>query len=232
MKKLIYTVMFIVILLPLLVGFSNKSSTDLTTIPNIKTSTGDAEQVIVVLADRYGTIRSTCLTYEKIDGNWYVVTQGEAVTGLHGFSDNRKQGDLTSPTGKYRIPFLFGNADNPGAKLPYRKVQIGDYWVSNKTINEYNVWMHYDGPDVKQRFCEYEKLWVQPLYKYAAMIDFNYGENKIIGKGSGIFLHLTPHGGGGTLGCIGISETQLVKIIKWLDPAKKPIIIMGVKGNI
>ena len=107
MKKLIYTVMFIVILLPLLVGFSSNSSTDLTTIPNIKTSTGDAEQVIVVLADRYGTIKSTCLTYEKSNGNWHMVTQGEAVTGINGFSDNRKQGDLTSPTGKYRIPFLF-----------------------------------------------------------------------------------------------------------------------------
>jgi L,D-peptidoglycan transpeptidase YkuD (ErfK/YbiS/YcfS/YnhG family) len=210
----------------------NDALKGLTSIPDIKTNPGEAEQVIVVLAGSYGSIRATCTTYEKNNGNWKMIDEGKAVTGIKGFSDNRKEGDLTSPTGKYGIPFLFGNADNPGVKLPYRSVQVGDYWVSNKIISEYNVWMHYDGSNPKERLYDYEELWTKPLYKYAAVIDFNYGQNKIMGKGSGIFLHIAPYGGGGTLGCIGISETQLVKVIKWLDPAKKPVIIMGVKGSI
>lgn len=204
----------------------------LTTIPNISTSIGDAQQVIVILASSYGTIHANFNTYEKINGYWQVVNSGNAVTGIKGFSDNKHEGDLTSPTGKYGIPFLFGNANNPGAKLSYRKVQPGDYWVSNKIIDEYNVWMHYDGSDPDGRLYDYEALWKQPLYNYAVVIDYNYGVGKVMGKGSGIFLHIAPPGGGGTLGCIGVSETNLVQIIKWLDPAKKPIIIMGVKGHI
>lgn len=204
----------------------------LSIIPDIQTNPGDSQQVIVVLAPSYGTINASFKTYEKINGLWQVANSGSAVTGKKGFSDNRQEGDLTSPTGKYGIPFLFGNAANPGVKLPYRKVQEGDYWVSNKIIEEYNVWMHYEGSDAKERLYDYEALWTQPLYKYAAVIDFNYGQGKIMGKGSGIFLHIAPYTGGGTLGCIGISETNLVKTLKWLDPAKKPIIIMGVKGHI
>lgn len=203
-----------------------------TSIPNIKTSPGDSQQVIVVLAQSYGTINATFNTYEKINGFWQAINSGSAVTGIKGFSDNRREGDLTSPTGKYGIPFLFGSADNPGTKLTYRKVQTGDYWVSNKIIEEYNVWIHYDGADAKERFYDYEALWSQPLYKYAAVIDFNYGPGKVLGKGSGIFLHIAPPAGGGTLGCIGVSEPNLLKILRWLDPAKKPVIIMGVKGHI
>lgn len=218
------------------VAVENKSIAEapkgLTTIPDISTSAGDAQQVIVVLASSYGTINANFKTYEKVNGYWQIINSGNAVTGKKGFSDNRHEGDMTSPTGKYGIPFLFGNADNPGAKLPFRKVQTGDYWVSNKIIDEYNVWMHYDGSDPDGRLYDYEALWTQPLYKYAAVIDYNYGPGKVMGKGSGIFLHIAPYSGGGTLGCIGVSETNLVQILRWLDPAKKPIIIMGVKGHI
>ncbi|MBC8060575.1 MAG: peptidoglycan-binding protein [Clostridiaceae bacterium] len=211
---------------------SGEAPTGFTSIPDIKTSPGEAQQVIVILASSYGTINAALKTYEKVNGLWQLTCSGSAVTGINGFSDNRHEGDLTSPTGKYGIPFLFGIANNPGVKLTYKKVQVGDYWVSNKIISEYNVWMHYEGTDAKARLYDYESLWENPLYKYAAVIDFNYGASKVLGKGSGIFLHIAPYKGGGTLGCIGISETNLVKTLKWLDPAKKPVIIMGVKGKI
>ena len=73
----------------------------------------------------------------------------------------------------------------------------------------------------------YESLWLEPLYKYAAVIDFNYGANKILGKGSGIFFHIAPPGGGGTAGCIAVTEDHLVKILKWMDPSKNPCIMLG-----
>jgi L,D-peptidoglycan transpeptidase YkuD (ErfK/YbiS/YcfS/YnhG family) len=202
------------------------------TIPNIKTDPGEAQQVIVVLAPSYGTISATFKTYEKVSGIWQLINSGGAVVGKAGFHDNRHEGDMSTPTGKYEIPFMFGNADDPGVKFKYVKVQVGDYWVSNKIIQEYNVWMHYDGTDADARFYDYEALWEQPLYKYAAVIDFNYGPKRVLGKGSAIFLHIAPYSGGGTAGCVGVSEGNLIAILKWLDPAKKPVIIMGVNGSI
>lgn len=199
---------------------------------NVKTNIGNSEQVLVVLADKYGTYKTTYSAYEKKSGKWTTFSSGNSVIGKSGFSDNRKEGDMTTPIGKYGFPFMFGTASNPGVKFQYRKVVEGDYWVSNNIISEYNVWMYYTGSNLAERFQDYEELWTQPLYKYAAVIDFNYYSNKQLGLGSGIFLHIAPYSGYGTAGCVAMKEAELVKILKWLDPGKKPVIVMGVKGHI
>jgi L,D-peptidoglycan transpeptidase YkuD (ErfK/YbiS/YcfS/YnhG family) len=79
---------------------------------------------------------------------------------------------------------------------------------------------------------DYSALWKQPLFKYAAVINYNYSTNKVLNKGSGIFLHIAPKNGGFTLGCVGIEEDHLIKLLKWLDPSKNPVILMGVSGHI
>lgn len=123
------------------------------------------------------------------------------------------------------IKRIFWNG-NPGFKFPFREAGPYDYWVSNSTWDEYNVWMTYKG-NPKNRFIDYELLSSQPLYKYAAATDFNYNSDKIYGKGSGIFMHITPYSGGGTLGCVGMPEDKLLNILMWMDPSKNPVIIMG-----
>ncbi|WP_461207476.1 peptidoglycan-binding protein [Clostridium sp. DL1XJH146] len=204
----------------------------LASIPDINTNPGNSEQVLVVLADSYGTLQSTYTAYEKVSGNWKVVYSGKSVVGKNGFNDNRTQGDKTTPTGKYGFPFMFGTASNPGVKFTYKVATTGDYWASNTILEEYNIWLHYDGDDPVERMYDFESLWKQPLYKYAAVIDFNYYGNKQLGKGSGIFLHLWRQGTSGTAGCVAMSETDLLQVMKWMDPAKNPCIIMGVKGHI
>lgn len=173
------------------------SNSGLKYIPDIRTSPGSSQQVIVVLANSYGTYQAQFVAYEKVNETWQVVDSGRAVLGLNGFSDNRKEGDKTTPSGRYGFPFLFGLGSNPGFSMPYRVAGVGDYWASNTNLEEYNVWLHYDGPDPDTRLHDYEALWKQPLYKYAAVIDFNYGAGKIMGKGSGIFLHIAPYSGRG-----------------------------------
>jgi len=51
------------------------------------------------------------------------------------------------------------------------------------------------------------------------------------GKGSAIFLHVWK-GGGATLGCVSMPEEMVLKILGWLDPAKKPLIIMGKESEL
>ena len=201
------------------------------TIPGISTSVEGSKQVIVVTATNYGLYQVSLKAYEIDSGSWDLFDSVSGVIGKNGFSDNKKEGDLTTPTGKYGFAFIFGWAADPGFKMEFKKAQVGDYWVSNKTLSEYNVWMHYSGnPD--SRFYDYSALWKQPLFKYAAVINYNYSTNKVLNKGSGIFLHLAPKNGGFTLGCVGIEEGHLVKLLKWLEPSKNPVILMGVKGHI
>lgn len=204
----------------------------LTKVPDILTDPGDSQQVIVVLANSYNTYQVSVKAYEKTGGSWVLFNSCNGVIGKKGFNENKYEGDLTTPTGKYGFPFIFGQVSNPGFRLPYRIAGANDYWVSNKILEEYNVWMHYDGSDPKERLYSYESLWKIPVYKYAAVTDYNYGTGKVLGKGSAIFMHISPSNGGGTLGCIAMSESNLLKTLKWMDPSKGPIIIMGVKGKI
>lgn len=190
-------------------------------------SVGNSSQVIIVESPSTGTFQVTASAYELIDGKWSeYISPFSAVIGMNGFSTNRHEGDKTTPVGAYHFPFLFGWNGNPGFKYPFRAAGPYDYWVSNTTWDEYNVWMTYKG-DPKKRFADYELLSSQPLYKYAAATDFNYNSDKIYGKGSGIFLHIAPYSGGGTLGCVGMPEDKLLKILLWMDPSKNPVIIMG-----
>ena len=44
-------------------------------------------------------------------------------------------------------------------------------------------------------------------------------------KGGGIFLH--ANGPGATAGCVSITKSDLVRVLRWLDPAKHPVIVMA-----
>lgn len=190
-------------------------------------SVGNSTQVIIVEAASTGTFRAKASAYELIDGKWSEhISPFNCVIGINGFSTNRHEGDKTTPVGAYHFPFLFGWNGNPGFKYPFREAGPYDYWVSNSTWDEYNVWMTYKG-NPKNRFVDYELLSSQPLYKYAAATDFNYNSDKIYGKGSGIFMHIAPYSGGGTLGCVGMPEDKLLNILMWMDPSKNPVLIMG-----
>jgi L,D-peptidoglycan transpeptidase YkuD (ErfK/YbiS/YcfS/YnhG family) len=69
------------------------------------------------------------------------------------------------------------------------------------------------------------------LYKYGIVVEYN--TNPVIkGYGSAIFFHLWKGGGKPTEGCIALSEENLIRIIRWLDPAAKPLVVMGTKGLI
>jgi L,D-peptidoglycan transpeptidase YkuD (ErfK/YbiS/YcfS/YnhG family) len=43
---------------------------------------------------------------------------------------------------------------------------------------------------------------------------------------SSIFLHLDT--GGPTTGCVALPRHELLDVLRWLDPARSPLIAMGV----
>ena len=44
-------------------------------------------------------------------------------------------------------------------------------------------------------------------------------------KGGGIFLHV--NGDGATAGCVSVSRPMMARLLRWLDPAREPRIVMG-----
>ena len=60
-------------------------------------------------------------------------------------------------------------------------------------------------------------------YAHAAIIGYN--PHRYPGRGSAIFFHVTT--GSATAGCVSLPSPQVVAVLRWLNPSKRPRIIMG-----
>ena len=63
-----------------------------------------------------------------------------------------------------------------------------------------------------------------PQYRYFAVIDYN-AHPVVPGRGSAIFLHVAV---GSTAGCVSLPEPRLLRLLRWLRPAARPGIHLGI----
>ncbi|MGP4078998.1 L,D-transpeptidase family protein [Pseudalkalibacillus sp. R45] len=189
------------------------------------------KQLVVVSAASKGSHKAKLETFELINGQWKAVFPTmDAVVGYNGISGKTKEGDGKTPEGVYEFGTAFGSQSKPSnISLPYRKTTDYDYWVDDPNSPDYNKWIHYTG-NPYSRWGSFERM-KQPLYKYGIVIKYN--EDPIIpGKGSAIFMHVWKGSNSPTAGCVAVSESNLLRMMKWLDPDKNPGIIMADHGDI
>lgn len=179
---------------------------------------GNNHQLILVTSNGYNTSLAYIRTFEKnSQGKWIPVLTTTGYIGKYGFTDYMREGALKSPTGKYTIGFAFGQKGNPGTKLPFRKITSDDVWVDDPSSSLYNTWE--SRSKTKGKWKSAENM-TNRLYAYGFVI--NYNTKRVPYKGSAIFFHI---GTSYTAGCTATSEKNVVSILKWLDPAKNPVII-------
>ncbi|WP_342565977.1 L,D-transpeptidase family protein [Paenibacillus sp. FSL R7-0345] len=184
-----------------------------------------SSQMIVVTASSLRSTTGVLSLREKIGGSWKTVLSGIPVTLGAGGIGKIKEGDQRTPSGVYKLGEAFGSAAGPdGLKIQYSKVGSQDYWVDDPSSAEYNQRITYAG-NPKTRWASYERL-LHPLYKYAIVVRYN-DEPVVPGKGSAIFLHIWRGAGQPTAGCIAMSESNLLKLMKQLDPQRSPAIAIG-----
>jgi L,D-peptidoglycan transpeptidase YkuD (ErfK/YbiS/YcfS/YnhG family) len=216
--------------------------------PTRLTHIGDARQLVVVTGVSKTSTYATLRTYQLgADGKW--TAKFAAMPARNGYKgwvagSRRVQNTGTTPQGTYWITGAFGLKVNPGTKLTYRHADANDYWVGdNRDPKTYNLFQPLASPKRTWRISEAEKLSAYPTqYEAAAVIGFNqpaastvtydaaHGEYVTshpvsVVKGSAIFLHV--NGAGSTAGCVSISRANLLSVLKWLDPAQKPRIVMA-----
>ena len=192
------------------------------------TKAGAAGQAIVVTADRYGTTTATLAAYERDGaGGWKrVFGPWPARVGTRGLAppDEKREGDGRTPSGVYGFDFFFGVAPDPGVRFPYRRVTGKSIvWDDDPASPLYNTWVDLDR---QQAGAEPEPMYVSPAYDHGAVIAYNTARTP--GLGSAIFLHVSN--GGPTAGCVSLPAGQLVEVLRWLDPARTPRIVLGVAG--
>jgi L,D-peptidoglycan transpeptidase YkuD (ErfK/YbiS/YcfS/YnhG family) len=191
----------------------------------LRTLPAGTRQVVVVHSAGYAATTATVETFQKVDGGWRPALR--AMTGrigMRGFTDHKVEGDLATPTGVYAIgATMYGIAADPGVRYRYHRLVAGDYWDENAASPGYNSFVH--GPDPG---AGSEALWrTAPQYTYLAVI--NYNIPAVVAKpprGSGIFLHKI-HPGYATAGCVALPGADLVSVLRWLDPAAAPRVVMA-----
>jgi L,D-peptidoglycan transpeptidase YkuD (ErfK/YbiS/YcfS/YnhG family) len=199
-----------------------------------------ARQLIVVsspLADpptHLGTVR----TYARASPTspWRAVfPTWQAEIGAAGLVGVRREGDQATPTGVYSLAsMLYGNADDPGGlHEPYHHLVCGDWWDEDPYSAQYNQFVHV-ACGVTPSFASWsEALWTETTaYPYFAVVDYNV-DPVVAGAdapGSGIFLHAVI--GGPTAGCVALVRSDLLAVLRWLEPAEHPMIEIGTDAEI
>ncbi len=180
---------------------------------------GSAGQVVIVTADAYGATTAVLTTWQRAGGGWEPVHgPWTGQVGYAGFAPpgEKREGDGRTPSGTYGFDFLFGIEPDPGVAMPYRQVTGPSIvWDDVPSSPSYNQWV--DGG-------QGEPMHVSPVYDYGAVIDYN--ADRTPGLGSAIFLHVST--GRPTAGCVSLPVDQLLDVLRWLDPARGPVIVMGV----
>jgi L,D-peptidoglycan transpeptidase YkuD (ErfK/YbiS/YcfS/YnhG family) len=183
---------------------------------------GSAQQVVIVTAANWTTSSATLQTYEKDANGWRAVFPAMAAhIGSNGFSADKHEGDDKTPTGKYGFGTMFGQQPSPGVNFPYRVADSRSVWVDQPSSPFYNTWQ--ENAALSGEHLANKKEF-GTAYAYA--IDIAYNTHPVVaGKGSAIFLHVST--GSGTAGCVSIAEPDLLRVLRWLDPARAPVIVMG-----
>jgi len=181
-------------------------------------------QVIVAYASGYGVTTGTLETFQKVNGYWRPALPPMPMRlGGKGFNDHKVEGDLTTPTGMYAIgATMYGIAGNPGVRYAYHQLVANDWWNENPSSPGYNSFVHGGDPGGAS-----EALWqVSPQYNYFAVINYNIPVVPANpARGSGIFLHVAVNGP--TAGCLALAQSDLLAVLRWLNPADSPRIVMA-----
>ncbi len=190
---------------------------------------GESGQLIFATNRDSSSVLVTIHALERNNGVWRPVFPAFAGSiGGKGFAavNDKREGDGKSPSGIFPLGIAFGYDPSAGTKMPYRQATDDDFWVDDVNSENYNQWVKGEpGAASRERMKRDDEQ-----YKYGVVIEYNM-HPIVKGKGSAIFLHVWK-GGESTLGCVAMSEEMILEILGWLDPAKKPLIIMGTESEL
>lgn len=184
-----------------------------------------AGQVVTVRTASAGATRGVLEAWQRQPNGSYRRVRGPvtAWVGARGVGATR-EGLARTPAGVFTLTESFGTAADPGTALPYRRVDRNDWWVSETRSAAYNT--HRRCAPGRCPFDERasERLAI-PAYRHAVVIDYNR-RPVVRGAGSAFFLHLAN--GRPTAGCVAVAAAELTWLLRWLRPAARPVVSIGV----
>ncbi|MEU3185035.1 L,D-transpeptidase family protein [Streptomyces sp. NPDC006923] len=174
-----------------------------------------AETDQAVVATGAGRDRNTgsVVVYERdpVTG-WEPVSDAwPSHNALRGWTDDHRQGDLRSPIGVFGLTDAGGLLPDPGTSLPYDR-----------------------GPAFSVSGTGFRGDSLAGSFDYVVAINYNRAPGNTpldwtrplgAGRGGGIWFHVDH--AGPTQGCVSLPRGRMKELLRMLDPAKKPVVVMG-----
>ncbi|MEK7254844.1 MAG: L,D-transpeptidase family protein [Bacteroidota bacterium] len=199
-------------------------------------------QLVIVVSPSESSTSAKLYRFEKHGSTWRQVGEAHPVSlGLKGIAwgrglhepqpgNQKKEGDLKSPAGIFRFGTAFGYAASPGfpLKLAYVQATSTLQCVEDVKSKFYNQLAdkNYPGKDWEQKDV---MLREDVQFKWGIFIEQNLPP--VPGSGSCIFFHVWRSTGSATRGCTGMSEGDLVGLMRWLDSGKEPLLVQVREGD-
>jgi D-alanyl-D-alanine dipeptidase len=141
-------------------------------------------------------------------------------------SERKIEGDNKAPAGIFRLGPAFGYAPKSAArwiKLSYVPLTKQTEGVDDPRSRYYNRLVDRSKiAKVDWRSSE-QMLRTDNLYKWGVVVAHNSPARP--GAGSCIFLHIWKDSRSATAGCTAMPERDLVNLLRWLDPAARPVLV-------
>ncbi len=140
--------------------------------------------------------------------------------GKRGIGLKKKEGDLITPKGKYKIKYILYRKDRVKIQSRIRKIIINKKmgWCDDPLSERYNKLINLPTA------YKYEKLYKKENI-YDIILVLNYNMDPIIkNKGSAIFIHVAKRNYKKTEGCVAVKKVHLLKITKDLKKNTRVLI--------
>lgn len=216
-------------------------------LPAQQTPLANARQLIVVTTRGWNDVPGTLQRYERTDvrARWQAVGAAvPIVVGRNGLGWGRgvnapvqrdgpvkHEGDGRSPAGVFTLESAFGYAPADSArwlKLPFERATRTYECVDDTTSRYYNqtleratVTPDWNSSEIMRR--------TDNAYRWGVIVAHNMPARAA--AGSCIFLHIWSAPTKGTAGCTAMEEPQLLAVMRWLDPARRPLLVQLPEGE-
>ncbi|MCT2591457.1 L,D-transpeptidase family protein [Streptomyces sp. N2-109] len=147
-------------------------------------------------------------------GRWSRDKQWSGHNGKRGWTTDHREGDKRSPVGVFTLTDAGGVLPDPGARLPYTHSSAftpPSYWPE-KTRHDFDLVIAID----------YNRV------EGTSPLDPTRPEGRT--KGGSIWLHMDH--GSGTSGCVSLSRSGMEYLLRTLDPAAHPVVVMGDRATL
>ena len=141
--------------------------------------------------------------------------------GKSGITDLKKEGDLATPKGIFKLGLLYYRKDRNKSiksKIKKRIIKKNMGWCNDIRSKKYNQIIYFPFKYGAEKLYRKDKI-------YDIFINIKYNQSPVVkAKGSAIFLHITNKKYKPTQGCIAIIKKDFLKILPSISKNTKILI--------